>query len=103
MALTTGQHKMLRAAYEAIYEGTPIIISESPMLKEEFGRGAILVKNSVEAIVAAVRDMQADIDRYRREAVELRTFKERRWEKNRQLLVSKLGHARKRARSRAAI
>ena len=72
------------------------------MLKEEFGRGAILVKNSVEAIVAAVRDMQADIDRYRREAVELRTFKERRWEKK-QLLVSKLGRqSGKRAPSRAA-
>ena len=102
MALTTGQHKMLRAAYEAIYQGTPIIISESPMLKEEFGRGAILVNNSVEAIVAAVGEMQADIERYRREAVELRAVKERRWEKNRQLLVHKLGRARKRARSDAA-
>ncbi len=91
MALTTGKHKMLRAAYEAIYQGTPIIISDSPMLKEEFGRGAILVENSAEAIAAAVREMQVQIERYRREALELRTLKERRWEKNRQQLLGKLG------------
>ena len=63
MALTTGKHKMLRAAYEAIYQGTPIIISDSPMLKEEFRRGAILVENSAEAIAAAVREMQVQIER----------------------------------------
>jgi len=102
MALTTGQHKMLRAAYEAIYQGTPIIISESPMLREEFGRGGILVENSVKAIVTAVREMQGSMVRYRREALELRVVKERRWEQNRQLLTSKLAHARKRARPHAA-
>jgi glycosyltransferase involved in cell wall biosynthesis len=91
MALTTGKHKMLRAAYEAIYEGTPIIISESPMLTEEFGKGAILIDNSVSSLVAAVREMQANMDRYRREALELRAFKRQRWEKNRQLLMSKIG------------
>jgi hypothetical protein len=103
MALTTGKHKMLRAAYEAIYEATPIIISESPMLKEEFPRGAILVENSVEAIVAAVREMQGNMGRYRAEAQDLRTFKERRWEKNRQLLVGKLAQHGKRARANAAV
>jgi glycosyltransferase involved in cell wall biosynthesis len=102
MALTTGQHKMLRAAYEAIYQGTPIIISESPMLREEFGRGAILVQNSTETIAAAVREMQDGIERYRAEALELRTFKERRWEKNRQLLISKLAGTGKRANADAA-
>lgn len=102
MALTTGQHKMLRAAYEAIYQGTPIIISESPMLKQEFGRGGILINNSVESIVAAVREMQGSMARYRAEALELRAMKESRWEKNRLLLMGKLAHARKRARPHAA-
>src|SRR5688572_5840198 len=97
MALTTGQHKMLRAAYEAIYQGTPIIISESPMLREEFGRGCILVDNSAASIEAAVREMQGNMDRYRREAVELRAIKEQRWAKNLALLTSKLTPSRKRA------
>ena len=98
MALTTGKHKMLRAAYEAIYQGTPIIISESPMLQEEFGHGAILVDNSLESIVAAIREMRADLERYRREALQLRGVKEDRWERNRQLLSGKLALAGKRAR-----
>lgn len=103
MALTTGKHKMLRAAYEAIYQGTPIIISESPMLKEEFGSGgAILVDNTVQSVVEAVLRMQREMARYQREAVELREVKERRWEKNRQLLIGKLAQFRKRARPHAA-
>lgn len=102
MALTTGKHKMLRAAYEAIYQGTPIIISESPMLREEFGRGAILVDNTVESVVAAVRQMQAEMPRFEREALELREIKERRWERNRELLVSKLTRFRNRVRPHAA-
>ena len=91
MALTTGQHKMLRAAYEAIYQGTPIIISESPMLREEFGAGAILVHNSVEQIVEAVTRMKQHPERYQEEALQLREMKQRRWEKNKALLMSKIG------------
>jgi glycosyltransferase involved in cell wall biosynthesis len=91
MALTTGQHKMLRAAYEAIYQGTPIVISDLPMLREEFPRGALLVQNSVDDITAAIRQMRGNLERFRRDAHELRTFKERRWETNRDLLLRKIG------------
>ena len=91
MALTTGQHKMLRAAYEAIYQGTPIIISSSPMLREEFGQGGVIVENSAEVIAAAVKTLQADPEKYRREAGELRAWKERRWERNRAVLMAKIG------------
>jgi glycosyltransferase involved in cell wall biosynthesis len=91
MALTTGKHKMLRAAYEAIYQGTPIIISESPMLRDEFGSGAILVENSTDQIAAAVRRMQADLDTYRQQALALREAKQRRWDRNKALLLTKIG------------
>jgi glycosyltransferase involved in cell wall biosynthesis len=90
MALTTGKHKMLRAAYEAIYEGTPIIISDSPMLREAFDQGAILVENSTDAITTAVREMQQHLESYRAEARELRSRKERRWQANKALLTSKI-------------
>ena len=93
MALTTGKHKMLRAAYEAIYQGTPIIISDSPMLREEFAQGGIVVENSPEIIAAAVRRLQADPARYRQEVEELRRQKERRWERNKAILLSKIGAA----------
>jgi glycosyltransferase involved in cell wall biosynthesis len=90
MALTTGKHKMLRAAYEAIYQGTPIIISESPMLREEFDTGAILVENTPESIGAAVRRMQGELETYRQQALSLRQRKEQRWEANKALLMTKI-------------
>jgi glycosyltransferase involved in cell wall biosynthesis len=90
MALTTGKHKMLRAAYEAIYEGTPIIISDSPLLREEFDQGGIVVENSPDIIAAAVRNVQDHLDRYRSQARELRSRKERRWHSNKAVLLSKI-------------
>ena len=93
MALTTGRHKMLRAAYEAIYQGTPIIISDSPMLREEFDTAAILVDNSPATIAAAVRELQRNQEKYRGQVRELRQRKERRWERTKQLLLSKIGSA----------
>ena len=90
MALTRGKHKMLRAAYEAIYQGTPIIISDSPMLRAEFDRGAIVVDNSVQAIMAAVRAMRDNLEHYRQEAAALRETKYERWQRNRALLLAKI-------------
>jgi glycosyltransferase involved in cell wall biosynthesis len=91
MAVTDGKHKMLRGAYEAIYEGTPIVISDSPMLREEFGKGAILVDNDARLFAAAIREVQANLAKYREEAAELRQFKRERWERNKDLLRSKIG------------
>jgi glycosyltransferase involved in cell wall biosynthesis len=91
MAVTDGKHKQLRGAYEAIYEGTPIIISESPMLREEFPKGAILVENSGERFAAAIREMQNALSRYRQEAAELREWKLDRWRQAKALLLTKIG------------
>jgi glycosyltransferase involved in cell wall biosynthesis len=90
MAFTTARHTMLRAAYEAIYQGTPVILTDSPLLRDEFPRGAEFVDNSAGGIAAAVRRMQADYDRYKQEALELKALKQRRWETNRQALLDKL-------------
>jgi glycosyltransferase involved in cell wall biosynthesis len=91
MAVTDGKHKMLRGAYEAIYEGTPIVISDSPMLRAEFDTGAILVDNSGEQFASAIRTLQGDLPRYRREASELRDRKRRRWQEVKSQLLSKIG------------
>jgi glycosyltransferase involved in cell wall biosynthesis len=99
MALTTGSHTMLRAAYEAIYQDTPIIISESPTLREEFPMGGILVDNSVETITAAVREIQGNQERYRREARELRAYKENRWRQKKELLIRKISNRRRQRRA----
>ncbi len=91
MAVTDGQHKMLRGAYEAIYEGTPIVISDSPMLREEFGKGAVLVQNDATLFAAAIRQVRANLPKYRQEARELREYKRQRWQRNKNLLLAKIG------------
>ena len=91
MSLTTGQHTMLRSAYEAVYQGTPIIVSDSPMLRQEFQQGGFVVENTVEDIVAAVRALQRDPQKYRRNVEILKEHKERRWARNKELLLRKIG------------
>jgi glycosyltransferase involved in cell wall biosynthesis len=92
IALTTGSQTMLRGAYEAIYHGTPVIISDSELLRQEFPSGAILIDNRPDALVGAVVRMSAESERYRDEAAALREAKLRRWISNRELLKIKLNH-----------
>jgi hypothetical protein len=91
MAVTDGKHKMLRGAYEAIYEGTPIVISSSPMLQREFDLGAILCENSGQEFAAAITRMRSEMPKYRQEAADLRARKRRRWEQSKALLMTKIG------------
>jgi glycosyltransferase involved in cell wall biosynthesis len=94
MALTTGQHTMLRAAYEAVYQGTPVIISDSPFLREEFSDGGVVVRNAVDDIVSAVRALRQDNGKYRAQVLRLKERKERRWDRNKRLLLAKIGQPR---------
>jgi glycosyltransferase involved in cell wall biosynthesis len=91
MAVTDGKHKMLRGAYEAIYEGTPIVISESPMLRAEFDTGAILVENDAAEFAAAIRRIQADPETFGQQALVLRDRKRQRWERMKEQLLRKIG------------
>jgi glycosyltransferase involved in cell wall biosynthesis len=63
MALTTAKHTMLRAAYEAIYQGTPIIVSDSSLLRQEFPLGAVTAKNSPDELANAVREVRSNYDK----------------------------------------
>jgi glycosyltransferase involved in cell wall biosynthesis len=79
MTLTTRDHTMLRGAYEAIYQGTPVIVSDWPLLRRAFDRGAIHVDNSVPAIVDAVQRMRERHVEFRHGAQELQRYKSERW------------------------
>jgi glycosyltransferase involved in cell wall biosynthesis len=79
MTLTTRDHTMLRAAYEAIYQGTPVIVSDWPILRSAFATGAIHVDSSARAIVDAVRRMASDYKSFRAGATELRLRKLEQW------------------------
>ena len=80
LTLTTRDHTMLRGAYEAIYQGTPVIVSDWPILREAFPEGAIHVANSAEAIARGILAMQERTEHYRNGAARMRQAKLQRWQ-----------------------
>ena len=90
MALTTRNHTMLRGAYEAVYQGTPVIVSNWPLLREAFASGAVHVDNSASSIVAAVGDMQRNAARFRRDVLVLRDRKRSDWSNRQEELIMRI-------------
>jgi hypothetical protein len=90
MALTTRDHTMLRAAWEAVYQSTPVIVSDWPTLRESFDSGAVHVDNTVDGIVRGVREMQQQLAGFHVDVRELRERKERRWIGVRDALLNRL-------------
>lgn len=88
LTLTTRDHTMLRGAYEAIYQGTPVIVSDWPLLKEAFPEGAVHVDNSSQGIAAGVRAMRQQPEAFRAGATRLAAAKRARWSATKQQLVA---------------
>jgi glycosyltransferase involved in cell wall biosynthesis len=95
LTLTTRDHTMLRGAYEAIYQGTPVIVSDWPLLRASFPEGALHVDNSAGAIADAVRELGANRDRFRDGAARLRGDKLRRWNATKEAILSALARPRR--------
>lgn len=90
VVLTTFDHTMLRGAYESIYQGTPVIVSNWGVLRDAFPYGAVHVDNSAASIVDAVRAVQRDPATFRAGAARLRKVKLDRWQSTRQLIVARM-------------
>jgi len=88
--LTTEDHTMLRGAYEAIYQGVPVIVSDWPLLRQAFPMGAVHVANTADAIAAAVGTVMADHRRFREAAAQLRRAKLASWDVTRQAIHAHL-------------
>ena len=94
LTLTTRDHTMLRGAYEAVYQGTPVIVSDSSLLRQAFDRGAIHVDNTAESIAAAIGEMRQRHAHYKAEVLLLREKKYRAWEEAKSSLLAQLRPAR---------
>lgn len=90
MVLTTFDHTMLRGAYEAIYQGTPVIVSDWPILRDAFPRGAVHVANTADGIASGVRRIQENPKAFRDGAERLRQSKLARWKSIRRAIVSRV-------------
>lgn len=93
MSLTTRDHTMLRGAWEAIYQGTPVIVSDWPILREAFDKGAVHSDNSARAIAAAIEVVRGNQIELRREAGRARCDRIDRWKCTRTKLQKILNHS----------
>lgn len=90
MSLTTRDHTMLRGAYEAIYQGTPVIVSDWALLREAFPSGAAHVDNTAASIAQAIRAVRGSVATYRAGAATLKARKLQRWHATRQAIEARI-------------
>ncbi|KAA5546273.1 glycosyltransferase [Roseiconus nitratireducens] len=91
MTLTTQDHTMLRGAWEAIYQSTPVIVSDWRCLREAFPKGAIFTRNSAAEISDAVRRCQDAQSRLMQEAQHACGERTLRWDRVRHELLQRVG------------
>jgi glycosyltransferase involved in cell wall biosynthesis len=90
LVLTTLNHTMLRGAYEAIYQGTPVIVSDWPILREAFPQGATYADNTAGGIISAITTVQSSPDAYRAGAALLREAKLARWQATKASILARI-------------
>ena len=80
MALTTQNHTMLMGAVEAVSLGTPLIVSDWPVLRDYFSRGTVYVPNTAEGICEGVSLARLTRTALQRDILILREQLEAEWE-----------------------
>jgi glycosyltransferase involved in cell wall biosynthesis len=90
MSLTTRDHTMLRGGYEAIYQGTPVVVSDWPILRQAFDAGAVHVQAQAADIERGITALRNDITRFKREAGELRERKLAQWNDAKARILARL-------------
>jgi glycosyltransferase involved in cell wall biosynthesis len=77
---TKRNHTMLRGAYEAIYLGKPVVMSDWDVLKKNFPFGTVFVSNTVKGIADGINEALASHDKLSQDAQTLRSKKIEIWE-----------------------
>jgi len=91
MTLTKLDHTMMRGAYEAIYQDTPVIVSDWPILREFFNDGALHVDNSADQIAEAARSVAKAKSELREGARRLRDRKLAAFGEIRRTILERIG------------
>jgi glycosyltransferase involved in cell wall biosynthesis len=79
IALTTRDHTMQRAAYEAVYLGKPVITSDFPILRRSFPLGTVHVEPTESGIRRGVEEFRENRRQLAAEVLELRQQKLQTW------------------------
>jgi glycosyltransferase involved in cell wall biosynthesis len=72
MVLTTRSNCLLCGAYEGVSAGKPLILSDTPVLREYFDKGSIYVENSADSICLGIKMLRAEYEKYVREVGSLK-------------------------------
>jgi len=79
LTLSTEPTSVMRAAYEAVYVGRPLVLSDSPGLRTLFPY-AVAVPNTSEGIARGLRHAIAEHERLRAATEPARDLQQRRWD-----------------------
>jgi glycosyltransferase involved in cell wall biosynthesis len=79
VVLTKEDHTMQRGAYEAMSLCTPIVTSNWPLLRETFFKGTCYTDNTTETIIAALRKILANKEKYRADIEDLKKQRRAMW------------------------
>lgn len=79
--LTNRDHTLLLGAFEAVSVGTPLIISDWPVLRRYFARGAVYVPNTVDGLSEGVRCARRSQSELRRDVLLLRADLHAEWDR----------------------
>ena len=90
LVLTTFPDCLVCGAYEAVALGKPLIVSDTPALREYFNRGTIHTRNDADSIANAIITADKDYDFYLSEIVKFRDFATQTWANLKNTLLHKL-------------
>ncbi len=79
VGLSIDKDSVLRASWEALDLGQPLILSDWPILRGYFPRGTVHVANTASAIAAGVREARAREHELRKEMLALREERRSAW------------------------
>jgi glycosyltransferase involved in cell wall biosynthesis len=80
VVLTTDNHTMQRGACEALWLGQPILISDWPLLRSYFHKGAVYVANTRDGITEGLRYLRTVLPRLKAEMAQLQQERRATWE-----------------------
>lgn len=92
LTLTTEPSSVMRAAYEAVYAGRPLVVSDWPLARQLFP-AAVHVANRAPAIAEGLAGVERRYGELAGRADEARRLQLARWEEQRALLLDLLGGA----------
>jgi len=81
LCLCTNDNTMQRGAYEAMSVGTPLVLSDWPILREVFSPGSVFVSNTVDGIVEGIKQIRLEHDRLKLDVEKLKQQRSEHWDK----------------------